>query len=581
MSLSTSLSIASSGLSATQSQITTVSNNITNADAAGYTKKTTATESRVVAGQGAGVNAAEVTSAVDKTLLLQRNQAASEAGEAAVVASYTDSLQSSLGSLSGDSSLSDSVDGLVTSLDALAIAPESGSDKAIVVDEAERLANEINQLSDEVQTLRGRADKEIADSVEDVNATLHRIDELNEQIADNEARGRSTADLEDQRAMELESLSREMDITYFTNSKNHVQIYSGGGTPLLDSQVHELEFNAASSVERAVTYDPNGGSGLSGVTVNGKDITSEIGSGEIGGLLTLRDDTLVGRQAEIDELAETLTDAVNMAHNQGTSVPAPASLTGTTSVVGTDPFVGNGTVRIAVVDADGTVQQAADLDLSAYTTYDDLVAAVDAIPGLSASIDGQGRVSLTADDPQMGLSINEMDSAVAPDGKGLSDHLGLNDLFVVDGGGRISVRQDISDNPDSLATATLSSAAGLAAGDAGLASGDASATEQLVAALTGDQSFDAAGQLGAQSQSIGSYAAELTASIAREADNADASAQSANLVYDNLMAAIAEQSGVNLDEETAELSILENNYSAMANVIQVIQEMYDSLMAMV
>ena len=102
-----------------------------------------------------------------------------------------------------------------------------------------------------------------------------------------------------------------------------------------------------------------------------------------------------------------------------------------------------------------------------------------------------------------------------------------------------------------------------------------------MAALTGDQSFDAAGQLGAQSESIAGYAAELTASIAREADNADASAQSANLIYDNLMAAIAEQSGVNLDEETAELSILENNYSAMANVIQVIQEMYDSLMAMV
>ena len=581
MSLSASLASASSGLTATQSQIKTVSNNITNADAAGYTKKTAATESRVIAGQGAGVSAAEVTSAVDKTLLLQRNQAASEAGEAEVVASYTDSLQSSLGSLSGDSSLSDSVDGLVTSLDALAIAPESSSDRAIVVDEAERLANEINQLSDEIQTLRGRADKEIADSVEDVNATLHRIDELNEQIADNEARGRSTADLEDQRAMALESLSREMDITYFTNSKNQVQVYTAGGTPLLDSQVHELEFYAASSVERAVTYNPSGGSGLSGITVNGEDITAEIGSGEIGGLLTLRDDTLVDRQAEVDELAETLADSVNAAHNQGTSVPAPASLTGTTQVVGTDAFAGNGTVRIAVVDAQGTVQQTADLDLSLYATYDDFVAAVDAIPGLSASIDSQGQVALATDDPQMGLSINEMDSAVGAEGKGLSDHLGFNDLFVVDGGGRISVRQDISDNPDRLATATLSSAAGLAAGDAGLASGDASTTEALVAALTGGQSFDAAGQLGAQSDSIGGYAAELTASIAREADNADTNAQSANLIYDNLMAAIAEQSGVNLDEETAELSILENNYSAMANVIQVIQEMYDSLMAMV
>ncbi|HIP78662.1 MAG TPA: flagellar hook-associated protein FlgK, partial [Kiloniellaceae bacterium] len=357
MSLNTSLSIATSGLKATQSQLSTVSNNIANADSAGYTKKTANTQSVIVAGQGAGVQVAETTSAVDQNLLRQRDEAVSTLGAAEVTASYSDSLQSSLGSTDGEDSLSDAVNGLANAIDALAVTPESSSESANVVHEAERLAGEVNALSDEIQDLRGQADKEIAESVEDVNAALHRIDDLNRQIADNEARGLSTADLEDQRAMELEALSRELDVTYFTNAKNQVQIYTASGTPLLDSAVHELQFSAASSVDSAIVYDPGGGSGLSGITVEGKDITGEITSGEIGGLLELRDDSLVDRQAEVDALTQTLADSVNAAHNQGTSLPAPSSLTGTTVVNGSDPLTASGTFRVAILDADGVVQQ--------------------------------------------------------------------------------------------------------------------------------------------------------------------------------------------------------------------------------
>ena len=581
MSLNTSLSIATSGLKATQSQLSTVSNNIANADSAGYTKKTAGTQSVVVSGQGAGVQVAETTSAVNQNLLRQRDGAASTLGEAEVTASYSDALQSSLGSTDGDDTLSDAINGLANAIDALAVTPESSSESAIVVHEAERLAGEVNALSDEIQDLRGQADKDIAESVDDVNAALHRIDDLNRQIADNEARGLSTADLEDQRAMELEALSRELDVTYFTNTKNQVQIYTSSGTPLLDSAVHELQFSAASSVDSAIVYNPGGGSGLSGITVEGKDITGEITSGEIGGLLDLRDESLVDRQAEVDALTQTLADSVNAAHNQGTSLPAPSSLTGTTTVNGSDPLTASGTFRVAILDADGTVQQSTDLDLSLYATYSDLVAAIDAIPGASAAIDAQGRISVTADDPSLGIVFNEMNSAAGPDAEGLSTHLGLNDLYEVDGAGRISVRGDIAENPDLLATGTLSDTPALAAGDIGLTSGDASSAERLAAALNDSHSFDAAGGLGASSTSIAGYAAEMTAAIANMAENAGSEAQTAQLIYDDLVAGIAAQAGVNIDEETAELSLLENNYSAMANVIQVIQEMYDTLMQMV
>lgn len=581
MSLTSALSFATSGLSATQSQISTVSNNIANADAAGYTKKTAATTSRVVSGQGAGVETAEVTSAVDKNLLRQRDSAASELAAADVTAAYLDSLQTALGSTDGDDGLTDAISDLSTALAALALTPESSGEAANVVSEAEDLAESINRLSDEIQSLRLQADQDIAAAVDSVNASLHRLDELNEQIAKNEALGLSTADLEDQRAAELESLSEKMNVTSFVDSDNQLYVYTSGGTPLLDSNVNELEFTGAGAVSSDLIYDPSASSGLSGITVGGEDITADITGGEIGALLELRDETLPAYQDAVNELAETLVDSMNAVHNKGTSLPSPGSLTGTATVNGSDALDATGSIRIAVVDSDGTVQEVADLDLSTYATYDDLVNAVDAIDGLSASINADGQVVIVADDPNMGVSINEMDSAVGSDGEGISNHLGLNDLYVVDESGQISVRSDIAENPDLLATGTLSDDAALATGDTGLNSGDASTATLLAEALSADQSFDSAGALGSMTGSVSDYAAALTSVIASDAASAEADSELAQLVYDNLSSSIAAQAGVNLDEETAELSVLETNYAAMAQVIATIQAMYDTLMDMV
>jgi len=340
MSLTTSLSIATSGLSATQSQISTVSNNIANADAAGYTKKTAATTSRVVSGQGAGVDVAEVTSSVNKNLLRQRDSAAGELAAAEVTATYLDALQSALGSTDGGDTIADAISDLSTALEALALTPESSGEASNVVSEAEDLAGSINGLSDQIQELRLQADQDIAEAVDDVNASLNRLAELNDQISRNEALGISTADLEDQRAAELESLCETLNVTTFIDSDNQLYVYTSGGTPLLDSSVHALEFTGAGAMSSSLVYDPAAGSGLSGITVGGEDITADISGGTIGALLELRDETLPAYQDSVDELAGTLADSVNAAHNQGTSLPPPNSLTGTTAMALPGPRTG-------------------------------------------------------------------------------------------------------------------------------------------------------------------------------------------------------------------------------------------------
>lgn len=69
MSLNIARSIAFSGLSATQVQISVASANIANADTTGYTKKTANQASSVTAGVGTGVTVTGITSTVDRLLL--------------------------------------------------------------------------------------------------------------------------------------------------------------------------------------------------------------------------------------------------------------------------------------------------------------------------------------------------------------------------------------------------------------------------------------------------------------------------------------------------------------------------------
>ena len=77
-----------------------------------------------------------------------------------------------------------------------------------------------------------------------------------------------------------------------------------------------------------------------------------------------------------------------------------------------DALSATGTVRFAVTDRDEALVSYQDLDLSSYATVGDLVAAINSIAGLSASIDAEGHVTVSADDAAHGIAVNEMDSAV-------------------------------------------------------------------------------------------------------------------------------------------------------------------------
>jgi flagellar hook-associated protein 1 FlgK len=587
MSLSAARSIALSALMTSQARISVASTNIANAATDGYTRKVATQSADVTDGVGTGVTISSIASKVDKLLLASLVESDSRLGAATTTEQYTSLLQDLYGATSsGDdteagTSIANAIAELSAALTELSDTPESETLQAQVIDSLDSLAAQLRSTSSSIQDLRENADAEIDTSVDSINQALHDIDDLNERITTAQASGAATGDLEDQRNTALESLATLMNVTWFTNSNNQVQVYTSGGQVLVDSSVHELSYASAATVTSQTVYSATPPSGFAGIMVDGVDVTSQISSGSVGALIELRDETLPAAQADLDNLAVELADALNEVHNQGTALPAPSSLTGTTALSATDTLSATGTVRFAAVDSDGNLVAYADLDLSSYATVGDLVSAIDGISGLSASLDSDGYLVVSADDSSNGVAVNELDSAVGADSQGLSDWLGLNDLVTATSAADFSVRSDILSNTSLLAVSQLDSSSSLTTGDSVVSSGSGTISAALVDLFEESHSFAAAGNLGSATSTFANYASEVVGAVSTTYASAEDELTTATALQSSVADAISSESGVNIDEESNLLSELQTMYEAAAQIVSVLNELFSTLLDMV
>ena len=585
MSLNVALRIATSSLMTTQVQISVASSNIANADTTGYTVKTANLASTVTSGVGTGASITGITSTVDKLLMKSLVQATSALGSADTSNDYLNQLQALYGTSSGTdstgTSLANTIAALETAISSLAGTSSSAALQANVISSLDELATQLRDTSSGIQQLRSDADDQIASSVSDVNDDLKTIASLNTQIKQAAALGQATGDLEDQRYVALQDVASKMDVNYYISSTGDLQVYTASGQTLVDSSAHLLTYTPAATVTASTTYDASATSGFSGITVNGVDITSQITSGDIGALIDLRDTVLPAAQDQLDQLASELADSLNAVSNQGTALPSPTTLTGTTAVTSSTALSATGTVRLAVTDSSGTLTSYSDLDLSSYATVGDLVTAINGISGLSATIDSSGHVAISSTASGTGVAINEMTSSVGADGQGLSDFLGLNDLVTSTGASDFAVRSDILSNSGLFPVATLDASATLTTGSTVLSTGSATVVNNLYNALTGSVSFAAVGGLGASTSSFADYAAGIVSHVATQASQATTDYTAKETALSTFSSAMSSQSGVNLDEETAKISTLQSQYTAASQLIQAINEMFAALMTAV
>lgn len=590
MSLSVALNAALSALQVTEQQMGLASNNIANADVAGYTAKTLDTTTRVLGGQGVAVVPTGISSAVDEELVRSIVDANSAAGFADTTNSYYQLLQQYVGQLSasdgssttGGTDLSSEISALESDLANLAATPTNGSYKSQVVADFDGLASTLRTLSSQAQQQRASADSDIQSTVKAINNQLSTINDLNAQIRLAKAQGQPTADLQDLRRAAAITLSNDIDISYFVDGAGNLQIYTQSGQTLLDdSAVHPLSYQSAGSVSSQTAYNVGGTGGFSAITLNGVDVTSQIQSGKLKALIDQRDDVLPDVQAALDNLAGSLIAATNTIYNQGTADPPPNSLTGTVAVSASDALAASGTVRIAVLDSTGAVSSYQDLDLSTYSSVAQLLTALNGIGGVSAAIDSNGHLMINASNAADGIAVNEMSSAIGAGGSGFSSYFGLNDLLTGTSATTIAVRPDILATPDSLATGSLDSSATLTAGQTAISAGASDVTASLYDMMSAPRSFVTAGALNPVMSNFVGYAGDIIADVATRYKNADSAATNKDTALATLQTSFSNESGVNTDTETAKLEVLQNQYAAAAKVISVAQSMFQTLVSAV
>lgn len=312
MSISSALSTALTGLTASSRMAEVTASNISNALTEGYARRELTLSPRVLGQSGLGVSVGGVTRHVNLALLQDLRLSSASEGAASPIADVLGRIEQAYGVPDQPGSLSGRIARFEKSLLDAASRPDSDARLTAVADAANFLTDGLNAASDAVQSERQRADIAIASEVKRVNDALQGVADLNIRIRAFKSAGRDTSGLMDQRQQLIDSISTAIPLREVARDHDQVALYTSAGTNLLDGRPAKLEFSTTGTITADMTI---GSGALSGLTINGQPVTTSpsggrLGEGGLSALFGIRDDIAPRLQQQIDALARDLIGRV-------------------------------------------------------------------------------------------------------------------------------------------------------------------------------------------------------------------------------------------------------------------------------
>ena len=336
--LTSVLSIATQSLMAQEDALQVASNNIANANTPGYSREVLDMEESPPVAQGSlwfgtGVNAGSVESIRDQMLELSINDATQQQGNAQAQSAALQQVET----LFSDPSqgIGSDLTAFFNSINQLSSDPTSIPTRQSVLTAANNLANDFHTTVTQLDGIQQNLDLQVTQSVSQINQLTSQIAALNGQIAPLQQLGQNAGTLEDQRDELIQQLSQLTGVQVLQTNQGET-VATSNGTPLV---VGTQSF--------ALSTAP-GPDGMQHIFAQGTDITSTLTSGQIGGLLTVRDQSIPNVLSDLDGLASGLAANFNAAQaegfdlngNQGQPLFAPVSGAGAAAnfqVSTTDP----------------------------------------------------------------------------------------------------------------------------------------------------------------------------------------------------------------------------------------------------
>jgi flagellar hook-associated protein 1 FlgK len=436
MSLNSILNIATSGMMASQTGLRVVSDNIANINTAGYVRKTISQSNLISSGMGVGVNIDAIKRATDKYMQAASLNAASDSGQASAVATAMDSAQQLFGDPSADTNYFSTLDDIFSAFSAAVDDPSSTLLRSQAINKVDDFLGESKRITASLSGLAKDADNRIGGDVSRVNDLLRQIDGLNVDITRAKMSGADATGSENVQGGLIDELSSLINVQVSERANGGVMVRSTEGVSL------------AGDGPATVTYNQSGGASgyLSVVTANsgGQVMPLNISSGEIKGLLELRNKELPAMSEQLGEFVTRAAEELNRASNAASSVPAPATMTGRDTGLDSDSAFKNftGKTTIAITNAAGVIQRRVDIDFTAGTMTVNGAAGpafnntnfttqlTTALGGMGTATFNNGALSLQTASATNGIAI--ADDTTTPStkaGKGFSQYFGLNDVI--------------------------------------------------------------------------------------------------------------------------------------------------------
>lgn len=563
MSLFGTLQIAANALQAQQIGLQVVGQNIANANTPGYSREevvfTPAPTQRVGTLQlGLGVQVQGIIQKVDTFLNERLRGATSDKANSETQEQTYTQLESIIGELQ-DNDLSSSLNRFFSSISEILNQPESVSVRNLAVLQGRTLAVEVNNLAKRVADLRGALNQRVANSVPDINSYVDQISKLNVQIATTEggSAGVSTAvGLRDQRSQLLTKLAQLTNIRVDEQPSGAVNVFVGGDYLVFEGTVRHL---------KAVTLSDRG---LSATQLRLSDTNSplESTSGELVGLINSRDQVLGGFLDKLDGLASTLAFEFNKVYSSGQGLTGYQSLTSEFPIANANVPLDaaglkftpvNGSFQIQVHDrqTDQTLTTEIPIDLNGLdgddTTLNALVARLNGVNGLAASVTSDGRIQLNSTSSNLEFAFNN-------DTSGVLAALGLNTFFSGSTARDLAISSVVAQDPTKFA-----------ASRSGIRGDTANA---LSLATFIDRPLSTSG-----GATLGVLYDRLTAEATQGSAVSHAVAEGFRTFYETLNRQQLAVSGVSLDEEAVRMLSFQRTYQASARLISTLADLLDTL----
>jgi flagellar hook-associated protein 1 FlgK len=435
MSLNSIMHIATSGMNTAQTQLRVVSDNVSNVNTPGYIRKVADQQSWASQGTGAGVEIARIRLATDRFLQAASLNAGADAGRQAVRYELYNHIQSQFGDPGADTGFFAQIDKIFSAFSTSAENATSGPLRQDAIWKTQAMFDEAARVAKEIQSTREEADGRLRTAVDRVNGLVEQIEKLNVEIAKANVVGTDSTGAETAQAALINELSELLDVRITTRSVGGVEVRTGNGMLLAGQGASKLEYHRAGGVSAETVFnqimitEPNG---------QRRPLTDGLASGEIKGLLELRDVDAPAAAERLGELMTRLADELNRAHNASSAVPPPQVLNGRNVGQSLETALTGftGATTITTIDAQGVIQNSARIVFSGGTMTINGVAATPAT--FLATLNGQlggatanfvdGRLSIQA---PAGQGVAIADDATSPStkaGRGFSHYFGLNDL---------------------------------------------------------------------------------------------------------------------------------------------------------